>query len=436
MAKRAEAAALPQLSKELASHILARLGEAGQPPEVGIAHINVGNETYLKILDEEYLRPIAEEARGSSFKLVQAYYGGGKTHFLHCVRERSWALGFPTAIVGLSPDECPFDDPVRIYTAVAREIAWPPRDPYVPPSRGLDELLRAVLQEKMASAPPSAVREWIVEQVRRVPADSHSYRMAVARFLLSVLDGETEAEDILAAYLRGESVPASELKDFGVREEVQRHTAFRFLRSLIQVLQALGAPGLFLAFDELDRNLSFSASRRRAIADNLRQIIDLCGREALPGLFCLYAVPPEFLTRIVPEYVALQQRLEAPSTLSVRSPQAVVIDLEHLDLPQEELLSAIGERIFRIFLAATGAKLSEKVQTLNLRLLARVILERTWDVAHRRAYVKAAVSLLQDQKASGEKRLDAAEVERLAARSAAAEVGPPGAGEADGFEEF
>ena len=38
-------------------------------------------------------------------------------------------------------------------------------------------------------------------------------------------------------------MPASDLKDFGVREEIQRHTAFRFLRSLIQVLQALGAPG-------------------------------------------------------------------------------------------------------------------------------------------------------------------------------------------------
>lgn len=436
MAKRPDAPSAPELSRDLAHRILSRLGEAGQPPEVGIAHINVGNETYLGVLEEEYLRPIAEEGRGSSFKLVQAYYGGGKTHFLHCVRERAWSLGFPTAIVGLSPDECPFDDPVRIYTAVAREIAWPPRDPTVPPSRGIDELLRAAAEERAASAPAATVREWIVGQVRRVPADSHSYRMAVARFLLSLLDGETDAEDILAAYLRGEAVPASDLKEFGVREEIQRHTAFRFLRSLIQVLQALGAPGLFLGFDELDRNLSFPVSRRRAIADNLRQLIDLCGREALPGLLCLYAVPPEFLTRIVPEYVALQQRLEGPSTLSARSPQAVVIDLENLDLPQEELLVAIGEKILKVFLVATEARLDPKVQVPNLRLLASAVLERTWDVAHRRAFVKAAVSLLTDQKEGRERRLKPADVEAFAARSAAA-AEAPALGEAeDDFEDF
>jgi hypothetical protein len=429
VAKRSEGRKEPaatNLPRSLAQHILSRLGEAGQPPEVGIAHINVGNETYLRVLEEEYLRPIAEEGRGSSFKLVQAYYGGGKTHFLHCVRERAWSLGFPAGIVGLSPDECPFDDPVRIYTAVAREVAWPPRDPLVPPARGVDELLRSALEEKTAASPPEAVRGWVLQQVRRVPADSHSYRMAVARFLLAILDGETDAEDILAAYLRGEAVAASDLKDFGVREEIQRHTAFRFLRSLIQVLQAIGAPGLLLGFDELDRNLSFGASRRRAIADNLRQLIDLCGREALPGLLCLYAVPPEFLTRIVPEYVALQQRLEAPSALSARSPQAVVIDLENLDLPQEDLLAGIGERILRVFQVAHGASLDGKVQSANLRLLAKTVLERTWDVAHRRSFVKAAVALLADQERSGGRKLPKEHLEAFLTRPAG--TAPPGMG--------
>jgi len=434
-ARAAAPTAESDLPRPLAQHILSRLGEAGQPPEVGIAHVNVGNETYLRILEEEYLRPVAEEGRGSSFKLVQAYYGGGKTHFLHCVRERAWALGFPTAIVGLSPDECPFDDPVRIYTSVAREIAWPPRDPYVPASRGIDELLRACLQERTASGPPEVVRTWVLQQVRRVPADSHSYRMAVARFLLANIDGETDAEDILAAYLRGEDVSAADLKDFGVREEIQRHTAFRFLRSLIQVLQALGAPGMVLAFDELDRNLSFSPSRRRAIADNLRQLIDLCGREALPGLLCLYAVPPEFVTRIVPEYVALQQRLEAPSTLSLRSPQAVVIDLETLDMPQEELLSEIGDRILRVFGIANGASLDEKTQRENLRTLAREVLEHSWDVAHRRAFVKAAVGLLFDQAGEGERKLTPAELGAFV--SQASEPAQPAAeGPTEEFEEF
>jgi hypothetical protein len=421
------------LSRSLAQHILARLGEAGQPPEMGISHVNVGNATYLEILEKEYLKPIVEEGRGSSFKLVQAYYGGGKTHFLHCIRERAWGMGFPAAIVGLSPDECPFDDPVRIYATVAREIAWPPRDPEIAPVRGIDALFRTLLEERSESVGLDALAAWITQQVRRVPADSHSYRMAVARFLLAVLDEEADAEEILAAYLRGEEVAPSELREFGIREEIKRHTAFRFLRSLIQVLQALGSPGLLLGFDELDRNMSVGQSRRRSIADNLRQLIDLCGREALPGLLCLYAVPPEFLTRVVPEYVALQQRLEAPRTLSIRSPQAVVVDLEKLDLPQEELLVEIGERIRQVFCAATGARLDPDVQRSNFVELARTVLSSTWDVAHRRAFVKAAVALLYDQKAEGERELAGGEPAQFAGQAAVAEA----VGDADdAFEDF
>ena len=40
----------PPLDPALANHILARMGEAGQPPEHGIRHVNVGNEHFLEIL--------------------------------------------------------------------------------------------------------------------------------------------------------------------------------------------------------------------------------------------------------------------------------------------------------------------------------------------------------------------------------------------------
>ena len=81
--------------RQIASHILQRLGEGGQPPEVGVELINVGNESYLKVLEHEYF---GNQLRiGSSFKLVQGYFGGGKTHFLHCVRDMAWRHGFVTA---------------------------------------------------------------------------------------------------------------------------------------------------------------------------------------------------------------------------------------------------------------------------------------------------------------------------------------------------
>ena len=95
------------LQPELARHIIQRVGESGQPPEQGITYLNVGNDSYLRILDEEYLARLKHNPRGSSFKLVQGYYGGGKTHFLYCVRDLAWTHGFLTSLVNLSPRECP-----------------------------------------------------------------------------------------------------------------------------------------------------------------------------------------------------------------------------------------------------------------------------------------------------------------------------------------
>jgi hypothetical protein len=115
-----------ELNETVANHIIQRLAEGGQPPELGIQHVNVGNETYLKILETEYIGRVLKG--GSSFKLVEGYFGGGKTHFLYCVRELAWSHGFATSLVELSPHECPYDDPLRVYQAVARGIALAPSE--------------------------------------------------------------------------------------------------------------------------------------------------------------------------------------------------------------------------------------------------------------------------------------------------------------------
>lgn len=405
----------PELSPALARDILARLGEAGQPPEVGITWVNVGNRTLLQVLDTHYLAPMARDGRGSSFKLVQAYFGGGKTHFLYCVRDLAWRHGFASAIVGLSPDECPFDDPVRIYEAVARELSWAPADPLVPPARGIESALRTAMEERLATADPATVRTWLDEAVRRTPVDAPSYRSAVVGYCRAVVDGDGHTEELLASWLRGEQVGPAEVREHRVREALSRSTAFRFLRTLCQLLPALGAPGLVLAFDELDRNLSLPTRRRQAVADNLRQLIDLCGREALPGLLCLYAAPPEFMRHVVSEYPALQQRLESPSVLSERSPQAAIIDLERLDLDDAALLAAIGERLLEVFEVAWSPGLDRTLQRDNLGTLAREVQQSSFEVAHRRAYVKAAVELLHRQ-AREERPVSRTEARELAGR--------------------
>ncbi len=396
------------LAPMVGRHVLARLGEGGQPPEFGVRLINVGNESYLKVLEEEYFEDLLKF--GSSFKLVQGYFGGGKTHFLYCVRELAWEHDFATAVVELSPTECPYDDSLKVYRAVARRVGRQPIKPF-DAVLGLPALLRELIDERLMSARAAGhsevdarldVERWLQTTVSRAPCESSSYRQAVVGFAMAHLERDWRLGSRLEAWLLGEAVPLGEVRSVGVYETMERSNGFTMLRCLTQMMVAVGMAGTALLFDEVDRTLSVSARRSQVIGDNLRQVIDLCGRHQLPHTLFMYAVPPEFMRNVVPDYPALYQRLKSPVPLSTRSPQAVLIDLEKLDLAPEELLTRLGERLIDLFEVARRAKLDRAVQSHNAREIARACVDAYFEVNHRRLFAKTWVDFLFHQKADGE----------------------------------
>ncbi|MCA9790214.1 MAG: DUF2791 family P-loop domain-containing protein [Candidatus Eremiobacteraeota bacterium] len=397
----------------VATHILARMGEAGQPPEQGIRWVNVGNESYLHVLETEYLDRLLEGTRGSAFKLVQGYYGGGKTHFLHCVRDIAWSRRFLTSLVSLSPQECPYEDPLKVYRAVAGNLASPPAAPGLEPTRGLPDLLRDFYEELEERQGKEEVPRWIRRTAMRISVDNHSFRRAAAEFVRCLAEDDREGEAVLEAWLRADQVPRSDLRRFGIYETIGSANAFATLRSLCQLLVGYGYPGLVMMFDEVDRNLSMSARKIQALGDNLRQVIDLCGASQLPGVLFLYAVPPEFLRLVVPEYPALDQRLASPLPMSLRSPQSPLIDLENLDLAPEELLASIGAKLYEVFRVAEKWTSTEAIQHGNLQTLARACARFSFEVGHRRLFVKSWITFLYQQKAGGESWLSDEAAESL-----------------------
>ena len=137
------------------------------------------------------------------------------------------------------------------------------------------------------------------------------------------------------------------------------------------------------------------------------------GQARLPSTLFLYAVPPEFLRNVVPEYPALDQRLKSPVPLSERSPQAAVIDLEHLDMDPVALLSGIGERLQSIFETATGWKADPAIQTHNRTLIANTMAEYTFEVSHRRLFVKTYVDFLYGQKSGKQQQITQEEANEI-----------------------
>jgi hypothetical protein len=116
----------------------------------------------------------------------------------------------------------------------------------------------------------------------------------------------------------------------------------------------------------------------------------------------MYAVPPDFLHTVVPKYPALQQRVQAADYFSRVNPFSPQINLEHLDIPDDELLNAIGYRLLAIFEVAYGVQLDRAIQTENIHILSAAARESYLAISHRRLFVKALVTEWFRQKETGE----------------------------------
>jgi len=397
-----------ELTRTLARRILAQMGENGKPPEVGIANVNVGNETYLKIIDDVYVQDLVRTVEGSSLKLVQGIYGAGKTHFLFCVRDLAWRSDLLTALVTLSPKESPFHRPLAIYRAVAQRIELP-RGPEGEETRGIDDVIRHDLEVRVAVDGKEATRAWVDETLARAALARHSFRDAVVGFARAVLDGDGETVQRLGAWLRGEELTLSQAKAANVFEVPSNENGFGMLRSLVQLVHRLGHEGLVLLLDEAERRLSVEAKPTKATAeamDHLRELIDLCGREELPRTLILYAVTPAFTANVLPLYPALQQRLGQPiQFLSLHNPKAPVIDLEVLDLEPRRFLIEVGRRLVRVARRAYEWNVDESIAEMNLDRLATFVVDEQLEAGHRRFFVKLWIRLLDQQRIGGQREL-------------------------------
>jgi uncharacterized protein YaeQ len=407
---------LEELTTVQARRILAQMGENGKPPELGIPHVNIGNESYLRIIDAAYIQDLIRIAEGSSFKLVQGTYGSGKTHFLYCVRDLAWRRGLLTALVTISPKECPFNRPHAVYRAVAHRIELP-RGPGGEDTRGIDDVVRRCVEDRVAAHGKDATRQWIDATLARASLDRHSFRDAAVGFARAVIDGDEPGARRIAAWLRGEDVSLSEAKAAGLYEVPSNENGFGMLRSLVQLIHRLGFEGCVLLLDEAERRLSASAKPTKAMAetvDHLRELIDLCGRSELPRTLILYAVTPAFTRDILPLYPALQQRLGAPMQfLSVQNPKAPVIDLEALDLEPRKLLVEVGKRLVRVARRAYDWVADDDIVQHNLRTLAVTVADEQLEVGHRRLFVKLWIRLLDQQRLGKQKPLTIDDVREL-----------------------
>ena len=398
------------LNPVLARMIVETLGASGTPPNRGVQHFNVGNGSLVEALDTYYFSSYLQDG-GAAFKMVVGDYGSGKSHFLYLLRDIAWERGFAVAKVDLSPTETPYNDQKLVYGAVARNLILHEGEG-VSDESGLPRFLEGTLARILGEEPgPEALAHpnyrGLVDTLEATPVDSPVYRAAVLAYFDALVHGQEERLAPLSRWLLAEDTTPDDtkvLRGLGVTGKITRTNAFRVLRSLTQIVRALSYSGLLLLFDEVDRMSSIGGKAEKLATDTLREVIDRC-RDDLPGAMFVYAVPPPFISDVVPRYPALQQRLRTPGRFSKSNHFSPQISLERLDLAEDALMLAIGEKLVPIFETAFGAELDERIQHANAAILANVARDVFLDVSHRRLFVKTFVTELARQHAEGERVL-------------------------------
>jgi len=402
------------VDRQLARAIINKLGSTGTPPEFGIEHFTVGLDPYLKVMEDEYLDGILKYNL-SSFKLITGNYGGGKTHFLYAVRDLAFRHNYCVAYVSLNPTECPFDKLELVYKGIAANLIAPrPADaPTAVWDKGIESVVRKWHddQRKLHDRTDS-LRKYL----ETLPTtESTSFSNAVRGAFASLLAEDGEGFNDVVQWLKGEDVAKEVRVQHRISERIDKATAFRVLRSLIQWVHAIGYTGLILLFDEAERGMSISSSRdKRRALDNLRQLVDECGNSRLPGAMVFYAVPDEnlLLEGSGGVYEALKQRLR--SAFNETNPVGVRINLEELGIEPAEFLKRLGARLADLFEAAYEVKLAEVKRDAVIRALADLAVSAfAFDVGYRRLFVVSVLDAFHQLRATPALEFGRKEAEKL-----------------------
>jgi hypothetical protein len=431
-----------------AKAILSKLGSSGTPPEFGIETFSVGLDHYLKVLESEYLQGVLKYNL-SSFKLVVGNYGGGKTHFLYSVRNLAFRNNYVVAYATLSPTECPFDRLELVYRQVVSNLTPPMKEEDLakPWEKGIEPLLRHWYHKVRGQGAGGEAKsegrrqraEGGIEAGAEADGDqpgvsnlrdyvaslkgteSSSFLNAVKAAFNALVAEDEDAFGSIVQWLKGEEIGQDIRAYYRISERIDKTTAFRMLRSLIQWIHSIGYSGLILLFDEAERGMSIASTRdRRRALDNLRQLVDECGSSRLPGAMFFYAVPDEnlLLDGTGGVYEALKQRLR--SAFAEMNPVGVKIDLEKLDLEPMEFLRALGLKLLNLFESAYIIELPRSEAQKALDLLGSLALNAfAFDVSYRRLFVVGAIEAfhrLRANPAAGFTAKDAEGILRVTSR--------------------
>ena len=393
-----------------AKRLLSNLRNTPTAPGKYSHFINVGTDYILDALDHNYFRGELAEGLGC-FKYLEGDYGSGKTQFIHSLAQRAEEQDVVTAIVTVG-QECPFNSPVAIFCAIM-ESFQPPLQAQLNGNngKGLEVLIDTWIDRRireLGAEPgndvPELVQRQIEQQIGGLWRGAPDPQMASALVTLSqrllklacgAVDSVGDSEII--AWVRGDKVRSSTLRNMSLFEPARDDNAFRRLKTVVAFLRTrMAYKGFLIAFDEGTRTSSFrrgSVKQRQAI-ENLLTMINQNAEGEFGGVMFLYAATPDFRSEVISTYRALQDRIGGKA-FSKGSPMVPLINIEEAN--SREVICDIGKKLLRVFAQAHNNPWDQATQMANMQAIVSAQEELLFETPKPRFFVYQYCRFLYQQ---------------------------------------
>ncbi|GAV24839.1 hypothetical protein ciss_07720 [Carboxydothermus islandicus] len=367
---------LPQIDKRLAKNIIHIVGSTGTPPEIGCSYFSVGLDSILDAFDKYYFKDLILNGQ-STFKLIIANYGYGKTHFLYSIRDLAFDNNYAASYVSLNNNETPFHKLELVYKAIVNNLMDPENkkpENVFNIEKGIEYFLRRWIIKKkeeliQAGLSNDEINKEILNHLNSIKGvENTSFKNAIVNALNALLREDENEFDIIISWIKGEGFFPSVHKKYGILHKIDKSTVFPMIRSLLGIIRQLDYNGLVILFDEGERFSTLGSRAKKEVAHNLRQLVDQCGQSNFKHCLILYANTDEnFLTQPDYDYEALKQRLN--SYFTEFNPLGTKLNLLHINNSNEELLFQIGLKLANIFEIAEDFTFNETELKTSIKLL-------------------------------------------------------------------
>ena len=396
-----------ELTPDVARRIIETVGGQGTPPEYGFQFFTAGLDIYLKTLEEEYLSSYINKG-GSAFKMVVGAYGEGKTHFLYSIRELGWNYNFISSYISLNPEQTPFHKLQQVYKEIVNTLVYPqePEQLMSGYEKRIDTLIKKWYRETYQKFAEHFTDDELDTELYNYLSDipnfeSISFTNATKEAFKALHEKREEDFSLIIQWLVGENPPKQLLKKYRIFEKLDKSTAFKMIRSLVEWIKEIGYAGIVILLDEAEQTPSMSSKQKDILLNNLRELIDECGHLNFKSTMWFYAVADiTFLEGKTQVYEALRQRLSTNFDEEI-NPTGVVISLENIPIKPMELLKLIGEKLAFTYEIAYSIKFDQDILSQSIENISDEAYKRRFGTGYKRLFVQSIIKAFHKMRKTG-----------------------------------